>query len=197
MQFTKYALQKKLKRLKPSKYWFLLKFKAGLNSLPKFFRGPKKAIGIHFMKISKLVLLMSLSNGFAYSITESFSYSRFDIPKDTFKTKIDSKGAGTIWSTKQSMYCYRCSLVASFESPTVKKTVECVDGVCKETYYNPQTGQEIAPGQAEASKGAVSSKDDQKSPILGFIKINCPYVALGALACGWAAYNLYKSTQKP
>lgn len=41
----------------------------------------------NMIKITKLALLVSLSTSFAYSITESFNYSRFDIPKDTFDIK--------------------------------------------------------------------------------------------------------------
>lgn len=72
-------------------------------------------------------------------------------------------------------------------SPAVKKIVECVEGNCKETYCNPQTGQEITPEQASIVM--------RENSALKAIKDNYPYMAVFAGTCGYVAFRLYKAYQ--
>ena len=93
----------------------------------------------------KLALLASLSIGTFYPIVRSFGeYYESEIPEGTFDIKIESKGSGATWTTKNTAGCYKCNAVMTFTNQNYKKILECVEGTCTETVYNTQTGKQIA-----------------------------------------------------
>lgn len=153
------------------------------------------------MKISKLMLLISLSNGLAYSITESFDYSRFDIPTGTFDTKIESGDSGVIFTTTSSVYCYRWNGTVALTSATVKKIIRCAQGTCTETVYNTQTGQQIALEEADVT--SITPQTSQESPKRSLKDAINDHRALAStilgttvLVSGYSLYKLYSWVKK-
>lgn len=142
------------------------------------------------MKIIKLALLICFSTGAFYQMAKPIGgCSQFKIPQGTFDTKIVSQGNGAILIFNNSVFCYKCTGIITMASAEVKKIVECKAGDCKETVFNTQTGEQIAPKPINPISDA--SKNSLNTTILGLNR-HYIYISGGIALTAYIFYNICK-----